>query len=150
MGMISRTPKSSDKPVKTGKTQAGAGATIIQTPNTPAIANSSQVDEVLALVGHGARRDDFLQFAERHDAGGGGEIAQQAFDHQRDHLETGGGMSGGDVRIIFGGTDQRGGECAESMRQRGQLRHRRHRHQIGERRADRRRRHERDEDPLDS
>ena len=49
IGMISRTPNSSERPVKVGKTQGGAGSTIIQTPSTTANASSDRLTKFWPL-----------------------------------------------------------------------------------------------------
>ena len=88
IGMISRRRTAATEPRRRGKTQGGAGAAISQTPSTTAKANSSEVDEVLALVGHGPRGHKLLQLAERHDAGRERQVTEQDFDDQRHHGEA--------------------------------------------------------------
>ena len=90
-----------------------------------------EVDHVLVAVGDGPLRQHLLQLAHGHQAAREGQEAEQRFEHQRHHDEAGSGR----VRLALvklGRADQRRGQRAASVRERGPLRHRGHRHDVGD------------------
>jgi hypothetical protein len=93
------------------------------------------------------RRHQLLQLGEGDDAGGAGQEAQQHLGHQRPEHEAV-RRQGGRQFVVFGHADQADRECAEGVADRGALRDRGHRHQVGQRHADRGTQQHGDEDQV--
>ena len=144
IGMISRTPNKSDATINTNSDRKCAGIDGQIRSRDHSVASSTDVDEVPAGVDDRTRGHDLLQLAERHQAAGEGQKAEQHLERERDMRER------GDVRrmlVILGEADECRGQTAERVRQRGSLWHRRHRHHQRHRQTDRRADHERDRNP---
>ncbi len=152
IGMMSNTPKISDRTLTTGKRLADAGAVGFSTTYPPTASGHQQqaeVHEVLARIGDRTLRDplQLLQLAGGDEAAGEGQVAEHDLEHDRDHPEGGEVLGAlGQPEVVLGGADEPGGRAAERVRERGPLRHRGQRH-LRERHADHEAEHDRDHDP---
>ena len=109
-------------------------------------AEQREVDDVLLRQAFDRAGNQLLQLAERHEAAGERQAAEQHLERQDAHREA---VDRAAVRlVVVGDADQRGGQRAERVRQRRPLRHGGHRHPDGHRRADQRADHDADRAPT--
>ena len=85
IGMISRTPNSSDRPAKIGKIQVCVRLNDQPDSERDRDPEQREVDEVLLGIRDRARGQHLLQLAERHQAAGERQEAEQHFENQRHH-----------------------------------------------------------------
>ena len=135
IGMISSTPKSSDRHDDDRERPRVIGSMRQVDAGGDRDREQREVDQVLAAIGDRPRRHDLLELAGRHQAAREGEEAEDDLEHDRAGAERR-QLAVLEPDQVLGGADQAGGEAAERVRERGPLRDGRERH-ARERDADR-------------